>query len=294
MDIYKIPEMLSISDFPVGFGGCRNDKTNFDCCEYNITVFDEKSGESIHEFSDQFVKLHHCSIAESNVEALKQMENLTVLHDDQWQLRMFLSKIKEKSAMISNSYTQSCLVDAGILANNAREAIKTKNSFAPMWIKCASYFLVDALFSINSKRPSPTHMLEIIRHLKKDDVNEVFSLIHQILGIERASVTVLPRMLKSTMGFSDMVEGNGHSKIIKRKYDYLVENSLLADCYFYLGYLNKNNIMKVKNQIHRNPEFIHILRVGLDIESDPLVIEGQANALLQRINELLVDVKNQK
>lgn len=294
MDVYKIPEMLSISDFPVGFGGCRNDKTNFDCCEYNITVFDEKSGESIHEFSDQFVKLHHCSISESSVEALKQMENLTVLHDDQWKLRMFLSKIKEKSAMISNSYTQSCLVDAGILANNAREAIKTKNSFAPIWIKCASYSLVDALFSINSKRPSPTHMLEIIRHLKKDDVNEVFSLINQILGIERASVTVLPRMLKSTIGFSDMVERNGHSKIIKRKYDYLVENSLLADCYFYLGYLNKNNIMKVKNQIHRNPEFIHILRVGFDIESDPLVIERQANALLQRINELLVDVKNQK
>lgn len=286
--------MLSISEFPVGFGGCRNDKTNFDCCEYNITVFDEKWGESVHEFSDQLVKLHHCSIYESNVEALKQMENLTVLHDDKWQLRMFLSKIKEKSTVITNSNTQSCLVDAGILANNARESIKIKNSFAPIWIKCASYFLVDALFSLNSKRPSPTHMLEIIRHLKKDDVNEVFSLIHQVLGIERASVTVLPRMLKSTMGFSDMVEGNGHSNIIKRKYDYLVENSLLADCYFYLGYINKNNIMKVKNKIHRNPEFIHILRVGLDIESDPLVIDRQANALLQRINELIVDVKDQK
>jgi hypothetical protein len=294
MDVSNITKLLSISDFPVGFGGCRNDGTNFACCEYNITVFDEKSGESVHEFSDQLVKLHHCSISESNAAVLKQIENLTILNDDQWQLRMFLGKIKEKSKMISNSYTQSCLVDAGILANKVREDIKTKNPFAPIWIKCASYFLADALFSINSKRPSPTHMLEIIRHLKKDDINQVFSLIHQILGIERASVTVLPRMLKSTMGFSDMVEGNGHSKIIKRKYDYLVENSLLADCYFYLGYLNKNNIMKVKNQIHRNPEFIHILRVGLDIESDPLVIDGQANALLQRINELLADVKDQK
>ena len=294
MDIYKIPEMLSIFNSPVGFGGCRNDGTNFDCCEYNITVFDEKSGESVHELSDQFVKLHHCSIYESKIEVLKQLENLTVLRDDQWQLRMFLSKIKEKSSLISNSYTQSCLVDAGILANNAREAIKTKNSFAPIWIKCASYFLVDALFSINSKRPSPTHMLKIIRHLKKDDINEVFSLIHQILGIERASVTVLPRMLKSTMGFSDLIDNNGHSKIIKRKYDYLMENSLLTDCYFYLGYLNRNNVIKVKNQIHRNPEYIHILRVGLDIESDPLVIDQQAKALLQRINELLIDVKNQK
>jgi len=293
MDIYKIPQLLSISDFPVGFGGCRNDGTNFDCCEYNITLFDEKLGESIHEFSNQFVKLHHCSISETNVGILKQLENLTILSDDQWKLRMFLGKIKEKSTLISNSYTKSCLVDAEILANKARESIKTKNPFAPIWIKCASYFLADALFSINSKRPSPVHMLEIIRHLKKDDINQIFSLIHQILGIERASVTVLPRMLKSTMGFSDMVEGNGHSKIIKRKYDYLVENSLLADCYFYLGYLNKNNIIKVKNRLHRNPEFVHVLRVGLDIESDPLVIDRQANVLLQRIKELLVDVKDQ-
>ena len=294
MDVHQIPKQLSISDFPVGFGGCRNDGTNFDCCEYNITLFDGKLGESVHEFSDQIVKLHHCSLSESNVGVLKQLENLTILNDDQWQLRMFLGKIKEKSTKISNSYTQSCLVDAGIFANNVREDIKTKNPFAPIWIKCASYFLADALFSINSKRPSPVHMLEIIRHLKKDNVNQVFSLIHQILGIERASVTVLPRMLKSTIGFSDMVEGNGHSKIIKRKYDYLVENSLLADCYFYLGYLNRNNIIKVKNQIHRNPEFVHILRVGLDIESDPLVIDGQANELLQRINELLVEVKDKK
>jgi uncharacterized protein YqkB len=294
MDIHKIPELLSISDFSVGFGGCRNDGNYFDCCEYNITVFDEKSGESIHEFSDHMVKLHHCSISESNVGVLAQLKNLTILKDDQWNLRMLLAKIKEKDQMILNSYSQSSLVDASILANKAREDAKTKNSFAPIWIKCASYFLADALFSINSKRPSPAHMLEITRQLKKNEVNQIFSLIHQILGVERASVTVLPRMLKSTMGFSDMVEGNGHSRIIKRKYDYFIENSLLSDCYFYLGYLNRNNITKVKNSIHRNPEFIHILRVGLDVESDPLLIERQASTLLQRINELLVDVKNQK
>jgi hypothetical protein len=94
MDVHQIPKQLSISDFPVGFGGCRNNGTNFDCCEYNITIFDEKSGESIHEFSDQFVKLHHCSISESNVGVLKQIENLTILNDDQWQLRMFLDKIR--------------------------------------------------------------------------------------------------------------------------------------------------------------------------------------------------------
>jgi len=291
MDIFKIPQQLSISDFPIGFGGCRNNGNHFDCCEYNISVFDERSGESIHEFSDQLIKVHHCSISETNPGILVQLKNLTILKDDQWKLRMLLSKIKEKDKMISNSYTKNCLVDAGILANRAREDIAAKNPFGPIWVKCASYFIVDALFSINSKRPSPAHMMEITRQLKKDDVNQNFSLIHQVLGTERSSVTVLPRMLKSTMGFSDMVEGNGHSKIIERKYDYFMENSLLTDCYFYLGYVNRNNIMKVKDRLHHNPEFIHVLRVGFDIESDPLVVDKQATTLLQRINELVADMK---
>lgn len=294
MDIKKIPEALSLSQNPVGFGGCRNNDENFECCEYNISVFDGKSGESVHDLSGNLVKLHHCSLSESNVAVLIQLENLSILQDEQWNLRMLLSKIKEKKEKISNSYTQSCLVDTGIFANKAKEAIKTNDPFAAMWTKCAAYSLADALFSLNSKRPSPTHMLEITRHLKKNDVNQTFSLVHQILGIERASTSVLSRMVKSTIGFSDMVENNGNSIIIRRKYDYLIENSLLSDCYFYLGYVNRNNLTKVKNQIHKNPEYIHLLKVALDIESDHLVIDKQASALLERTNELLTDIKERR
>ncbi len=289
-----MPKLLSLLDYPVGLGGCRNTGSHFDCCEYNISVFDDKSGESIHNISGNMIKLHHCSLSEPNVSILTQLEDLTILHDDQWKLRMFLAQIKEKKEKISNSFIQSCLVDAGIFANKSREEAKTNGPFAAVWVKFASYSLADALFSINSKRPSPTHMMEITRHLKKNSINQTFSLVHQILGIERASTSVLARMVKSTMGFSDMVENNGNSSIIKRKYDYLIENSLLSDCYFYLGYINKTNIVKIKNQIHKNPEYIHVLKVALDIESDHLVVEKQASSLLQRINELLADIKDKK
>ncbi len=294
MDIKEIPNLLSISEHPVGFGGCRNDGKSFDCCEYNISVFDNKSGESIHEISGNVIKIHHCSLYEDNVSVLTQLKDLTILHDDQWKLRMFLAKIKEKKEKISNSFTQSCLVDAGIFVNKAKEAVRTNESFGAVWIKCAAFFLADTLFSINSRRPSPAHMMEITRQLKKNDTNQTFSLVHNILGVERASTSVLARMVKSTMGFSDMVENNGNSGIIKRKYEYLIENSLLSDCYFYLGYINRNNILKIKNQIHRNPEYIHVLKVAMDIESDPLVVDKQASMLLQRINEILVDIKDKK
>ncbi len=293
MDVKQIPALLSLSDFPVGFGGCRNNGTHFECCEYNITVMDEKSGESVHRIENDLVKIHHCSLNDTTSSTLHQLHDMTIISDDQWNLRMLLSKIKEKKEQIATSHARSCLVDAGILANKARNAVKINDPFAGAWVKCASYSLADAIFCLNLKRPSPTHMLEMMRSMKKDKVNQKFSIIHQILGIERSSTSLLSRMVKSTVGFSDMVENDGNSEIITKKYNYLVENSLLSDCYFYLGYVNRNNVLKVKNKIHKNPEFIHVLKVGLDMESDPMVIDNQATSLLQSTNEILGDLKNQ-
>ena len=293
MDVKQISTLLSLSDFPIGFGGCRNNGTNFECCEYNITVIDEKSGESIHQIANEFVKIHHCSFNDSSSDTLHQLQDMTILSDDQWKLRMHLSKIKEKKEQIAISHARSCLVDSRILANKARDSVKAGDPFAGVWVKCASYSLADAIFCLNLKRPSPTHMMDIVRNMKKDKVNQKFSVIHQILGIERSSTSLLSRMVKSTVGFSDMVENNGNSAIITKKYDYLVENSLLSDCYFYLGYVNRSNVLKVKNKIHKNPEFIHVLKVGLDMENDPMLIDNQAISLLQSTNEILGDMKNQ-
>jgi hypothetical protein len=218
---------------------------------------------------------------------------MQIISDEQWKLRMFLAEIKEKQVKISNSYTQSCLVDAGVYATKAKEGVKTSDSLAPFWVKCSAYFLADAISLLNLQRPSPTHMLESIRGFKKNRINKNFETVHQCLGIERSSTSLLNRMLKSTIGFSDMVEANSHSKIIEKKYNYLVQNSFLSDCYFYLGYINRNNIIKIKDSLHRKLDFIHILRVALDIESDPLVVEQQASILLKTINEILIIIKNQ-
>ncbi len=291
MDVKLISDILSLSNFPIGLGGCRNDGTNYECCEYNITVMDGKSGESVHLIENEYVKIHHCSFDAVESDALHHLQNMSVVNDDQWKLRMLLSKIKDKKKQIAISYARSCLVDAGIFANKARDSVKTKDPFAGVWIKCASYSLADAIFCLNLKRPSPTHMLDTMRDMKKDKTNQKFSIIHQILGIERSSTSLLSRMVKSTMGFSDMVENNENSGIVKKKYDYLVDNSLLSDCYFYLGYVNRQNVLKIRNQIHKNPEFIHVLKVGMDMASDPMVIDGQATTVLQSTNEILADLK---
>ena len=235
MDTKKFLEKFSLTEFPIALGGCRNDEKNYDSCEYDITVFDDKDeNDSIMDFGSETVRLHHGSMKETRPEILVQYNNLQVLWDEKWELKIFLSQIQDKKEKIFKAYTKSCLVEAAVCATKTKECIKNSDPFASSWVKCAAYYLADAITLSNNVRPSPVHMLEHVREFKKNKVNEKFSIVNECLGIERATPSLLIRMCKSTIGFSDLVEKNDHSKIIQKKHDYLVKNSLISDCYFYL------------------------------------------------------------
>ena len=285
MEYKKILESLSIKNSPVGLGGCKNQGPSYDCCEYNITIFDDKKGESFLECDGNFYHIYHGALQETAPDILLQYDDMTILLDEQWELRMLLSKIKEKKQQISNVCIKNCLVEAGVCITKAKHGLNS-DPYSSSWVKCAAYFLAEAISILNSQRPSPVHMLKTLRELPKNKTNEIISSITSSIGIERATPSLLPRMLKSTVGFSELVSNNFHSKIISRKYKYLIENSLFSDCYFYLGYVNANNFKKVKD-IHRKPELIHLLKIGFDLENDTTKIELDANNLQQATNSLL-------
>ena len=293
MDTKNFLEKYSLTNSPVGLGGCKNSEHTHECCEYNITVFDGKQQEdSIEEFENEFVKIHHASLNENNSNILTQFHNMKTILDEQWELQMLLSKINESKEKIFNDYAKNCLFDSLFCLTKSENGIKSSDPFASSWQKCAAYFIADAISVLNSTRPSPAHMLDYVRDFKKNRINEKFSVINDCIGIERATPSLLLRMCKSTIGFSDTIEKNNHSKIIQAKYDYLVQNSLLSDCYFYLGYINRNNIMKIKDSIHRKPELIHILKVGFDIENDSTKIERNIRLLRKAANELIDFITN--
>jgi len=288
VDTKKFLEKFSLTEFPIALGGCRNDGNSYDSCEYDITVFDEKNeSDSIMDFGNEIVRLHHGSMKETRPEILTQYNNLQILWDEKWELKIFLSQISEKKEKIFNAYTKSCLIETAVCATKSKECIKNSDPFASSWVKCATYYLADAITLTNNVRTSPAHMLEHVREFGKNKVNENFNIVNECLGIERATPSLLTRMCKSTMGFSDMVEKNDHSKLIQKKHDYLVKNSLISDCYFYLGYINRNNFMKIKDSLHRTPELIHILKVAFDVENDMTRLEQQAIQLHKTSNELL-------
>jgi hypothetical protein len=130
-------------------------------------------------------------------------------------------------------------------------------------------------------------MLDLLRKLKKSSINEYISVATQTVGIERATPTLLERMLKSTIGFSDLVEKNSHSQIIQQKHSFFIKNSMLSDCYFYFGYINKENFIKIKNTLNREQDLIHILKIAFDIEADSNLLLQQAELVQKSCNEIL-------
>lgn len=288
MDLKKIIEEQSLTNFPIGLGGCRATNFFFDSCDYDITVFDGKLEPCKIIFSDEhFIKIHHGSLKETKSDILVKYDGMQIIHDESWELRMFLSKIKEKRLTLYKDYAKNCLFDSLFCCEKTKEGIKTSNVFSSCWQICASYFLADAICSLNLYRPTPTHMLDVMRKFEKNQINEQISTVTQTTGIERATQSLLERKLKSTIGFSELVENNNHSKIIQQKYDLFVKTSMLSDCYFYLGYINKENFVKIKDKIDRQPDLIHILKVAFDIEADSNLLEHHAKQIQKSSNTIL-------
>ena len=279
----KAEEILRIippTTYPVGLGGCHAEQTNLDCCVHDITIFDQSDiPESVIEKDSQFFKIHHCTLTENRVEILIQLHHMQILYDEQWELKMFLAKIREKHESILKAFTKSSIIESQICLTKAKNVLDKSDPFVSSWIKSAGYFLVDAILSLNNYRPSPSHMLGILRNLKSNQINETLPIVLDSLGLERSTPSLLRRMSKSTVGLSDLVEKNNNSKIIQHKINCFLDKSLFSDCYFYIGYVNRNNFYRIKNSLDKFPEIIHILKTGFDLEYDSSAFETDIQSL---------------
>ena len=288
MDLKKFIENQGLSSFPIGLGGCRTWGYFFDSCDYDLMVFDETSSNNqIISFENNLITIHHASLSETNTKKLLQYDKLNVLQDDSWNLKIFLSKISEKRDTLFSDYAKNSLIESMFYCQKTIDAIQNGDIFAACWQKCASYYLADAISSLNKYPSSPSHMLDSLRKFEKNSINNHISDVLQTIGIERATPTLLERMLKSSIGFSDLIENNNHSELIQKKYDYFLENSMLSDCYFYLGYINKENFVYIKDELNRRQDLIHILKIAFDIESDPNLLSQQAKTIQNSCNDVL-------
>lgn len=288
MKIDNILDIIPSTTFPVGLIGCHAEQVNFDCCVYDIVIFDEKDkSDSVINNNDKLIKIHHGSLAENRVEKLIQLENMQILSDEKWELQMFLARIKEKKEKIFKTYNKNCIIESQFCLIKANNGLENADPFVASWIKSAAYFLADAIILLNNNRPNPSHMLNVLRNLKSNQTNKTLSVVLNSIGLERSTSSLLSRMTKSTVGLSDLIEKNNNSMIIRKKTDCLIEKSLLSDCYFYIGYLNRNIFYSLKDSVNNYPELIHLLKTGFDLENDNITLKSHIESLTNVAKTLL-------
>ena len=291
MDIQKFIKDNNLESFPIGIAGCKISEDNFDSCNYDVVVFDDNPAlKTIVRNDDETVIIHHASLSETESKKLLQYQNLQIIQDESWNLQMLLSKINQKKSDLFFDFARNSLIESIFCCQKTQDSIQNSNAFGACWQKCASFHLLDAILSLNQIRLSPSHMLGHIRKFKKNPINEYVSVAMNALGIERATPTLLGRMMKSTVGFSNFI--NNHDKfdeIIQKKYQFFVENSMLSDCYFYLGYVNKDNFMQIGNTVDKKPDLIHILKIAFDTESDSNLLLEQTD-LISKSSFAILDI----
>ena len=284
----EILKIIGPVNCPVGIGGYDSDNYDGDCQIYNLVVFDGKdSFDEILENDSSFFRISHGKFSEYDSQILLSYSNLEIIHDEQWDLKQLLTKIQEKRDILFSSSTKNSLVESQFALSKAKTALETNDPFLPCWIKCAGISLIDSVLLQNKIIPNPTHSLSLLRNLKNEKNNQFSEKIISETGVERATSSLLTRMLKSSCGFSNMVENNQNAKIIEKKAKHMIENSLLSDCYLYLTYQNKNNFYKIKNSLNLNSDKIHVLKTAFDLTNSSSELQSSIDSMSDITNKLL-------
>ncbi|MDC0202758.1 hypothetical protein OAJ97_03540 [Candidatus Nitrosopelagicus sp.] len=288
MNLDEITKIIGSIESPIALGGYDSDNFDTDCGIQNLIIFDgnNKSDEIItHE--SKTLKISHGSLSETNSEYLIHYGNIKIIQDAQWELKMLVSNVQEKKNVLFSTSAKNALVESQLSLSKAKNALEHDDPFVSCWIKSGIISLIDSILFQNNILPNPVHALSSMRDLKQKNTNQFVDKIISETGIERATSSLLVRMLKSTCGFSDMIEKNHNSTIIEKKANYLIQNSLFADCYLYLIYQNRNNFYKIKDSLNKNPDKIHVLKTAFDLTTTSSDLSDTIDSLSEIPKSLL-------
>ena len=288
MNLDEIIKIIGQNNSPIALGGSDADDFDIDCNIHNLVLFDGKNiSDEIITHESKTLKISHGTLSETIPESLIHYQNLEIIQDPEWELKMFVSKIKEKKDVLFLASSKNALVESQLSLSKAKNALEHDDPFVSCWIKCAITSLIDSILLQNNILPYSAQALSLIRNLKQKNTIQFVDKIIAESGIERATSSLLSRMLKSSSGFSDMIENNQNSSIIEKKANYLIQNSLFADCYLYLIYQNRNNFYKIKDSLDKNSDKIHVLKTAFDLTITSSELSGTIDSLSDISKSLL-------
>ena len=288
MNIARLSRALDYNS-PMTLCGCRCTDASFECCEYNVIVFDDTRTQEEIIVDDTIVLVHHDSISMPSSGLFTHIPQMRIISDESLSISPQISAIIKKHSQIFQHATKSCIVDAKIVLGIAKKSLDESLPSAPFWSKCAAYRLAEAILYYNAIEPSGAHMMTQLRNLPHSITNATLSTVYECLGLERATSSLLERMLKSTIGFLAMLGvSNLTTKSIDAKVHHLVDSSLVSDAYYYIGRTVCTALCKEYLLDNRIPDTqLYALKIAIDPNNNEQQTSSHIRLLDNAINEFM-------
>lgn len=251
---------------PTGLVGCRAaNKISHSCCEYDIVVFGE--GENrIERINDHIVELIHINHPRDKIVTLK---NMSIIRDSNtFSISSILKNITderfEKALFV---YGRKALISS--LFCQQKFKLTKEQQTRGMWIKIASYHLVAGTLAIFGVRPMPLHELAQARQtdLPADAADGIQAAL-ECIGIERAT---RPAIARSTEAMLELKSKDYDRALVRGKIEHLLERSMLADCYYFIGKAAADNLATRNYSFFRR--YSKLVQLAMDLSGDEQHLE---------------------
>jgi hypothetical protein len=286
-----ISNVIKNLNAPVMLIGCRaNDPAiSMPCCEYDIIVLSERDRPNeVIKIGSHWVEVLRVPLRSEILRLIAESVG-GILLNDIYDIRVpsIRDAFSNNSARISaKSVIAKRLLISCLMRYSEIERMSEKAPvISAMMLKISAYEIIQSLMFFYGLNGSPLHQLEVIRKDLEPDhfESESISLALEIIGVERATSSVLRRSIPS---YSRLATDRYDKSLTEAKIEFLYESKMIADCYYYVGKVC-SDIVKSQHSAFWHT-YKKLIQTGMDLSIDIERIQrwnSQTNMAAKRLLE---------
>jgi hypothetical protein len=256
---------------PSGLIGCRASGGSLGCCEYDIAVFGEGENRVV-QIDDHAIELVHVDSPARHIVALGAM---SIIKDSQSFALASATQgvaVRYKKALAAAGRKSMA---SSLLCQQKMKNAKQQTTTAAMWLKVAAYHFIQGALALAGTRPMPLHELDQLRQAElAADIADGTQAALGCIGIERAT---RPAIARSAGAVAELKSQDYDKELVRAKTEHLLEKSMLADCYYYLGRVASESLSAKNSTFYGR--YAKLVQISMDLSNDLQQLERLQKSL---------------
>lgn len=263
--------VIEILKSPALLIGCRATGIGMSkpCCEYDIMV--QSDGNHPHEvikLGPYWAELLYIPLKSKVLNAVSDSVDRIVLNDtDDLELSSIVNSAMNNTRRTSSkaAIARKLLISCLMRYTEIDRMSQKSPIISSMLLKVSAYEIMQSLVLFSGLPGSSLHQLEIIRRALKPTQfdSESISLALEIIGVERATASVLRRSIPS---YSRLAANRYDRSLIEAKIRFLYESGMTADCYYYVGKICSDILKSLDSTFWHT--YGKLVQIGMDLSMD--------------------------